>query len=63
MAEAAGGATEETEAEEIIADKQSKTYYPNGCQPAKQIAKNNRITFKTAADAEKAGFKLAKNCQ
>ena len=63
MAEAAGGATEETEVEEIIADKQSKSYFPNGCQPAKQIAENNRITFKTAADAEKAGFKLAKNCQ
>lgn len=49
--------------EEIIADKQSKTYYPNGCQPAKPITDNNRITFKTTADAEKAGFKLAKNCQ
>ena len=49
--------------EEIFGDRQSKTYYPNGCQPAKQIAENNRITFKTAADAEKAGFKLAKHCQ
>jgi hypothetical protein len=49
--------------EEIIADKQSKTYYTNGCQPAKEIAENNKVTFKTTADAEKAGFKLAKNCQ
>lgn len=56
------GATEQSE-EEIVADKQSKTYYPNGCQPAKQIAENNKITFKTITDAEKAGFKLAKNCQ
>ena len=59
---AEAGAKEEPE-EEIVADKQSKTYYPNGCQPAKQIADNNRITFKTITDAEKAGFKLAKNCQ
>ena len=57
-----GGAKEDSE-EEIVGDKQSKTYYSNGCQPAKQIAENNRITFKTTADAEKAGFKLAKNCQ
>ena len=56
------GSKEESE-EEIIGDRQSKTYYPNGCLPAKQISENNRITFKTTADAEKAGFKLAKNCQ
>lgn len=49
--------------EEIVGDKQTKTYYLNGCQPAKQIADNNKITFKTTADAEKAGFKPAKNCQ
>lgn len=49
--------------EEIVADKQTKTYYISGCSPAKQISDNNRITFKTTADAEKAGFKLAKNCQ
>ena len=47
---------------EITGDKQSKTYYPNGCQPTKQISENNKVTFKTTADAEKAGFKLAKNC-
>lgn len=46
----------------IIGDKQTKTYYPNGCQPAKEIPETNRAVFKTAADAQKAGFKLAKNC-
>ena len=49
--------------EEIVADKQSKTFYANGCQPAKPITENNKITFKTTADAERAGFKLAKHCQ
>lgn len=56
----AGTATESTEPAEIIADSKSKTYYPNGCLPAKEIA--NKITFKTIAEAEKAGFKAAKNC-
>ena len=46
----------------IIGDKQTKTYYPNGCQPAKEISETNRAVFKTAAEAEKAGFKLAPNC-
>ena len=48
---------------EIMGDKQSKTYYANGCQPAKPISENNKVTFKTTTDAEKAGFKLAKNCR
>lgn len=46
----------------IIGDKQTKTYYPNGCQPAKEIAEANKAVFKTAEEAEKAGFKLARNC-
>jgi len=47
---------------EIIADKESKTYYPDGCSPSKEIAEKHKVVFKTAADAEKAGFKAAKNC-
>ena len=47
---------------EVVADKKSKTYYPNGCQPSKEIDEANKVTFKTAAEAEKAGFKAAKNC-
>ena len=58
-AAATGEATDESE---IIGDKQSKTYYPNGCQPAREIADAHRVTFKTTAEAEKAGFKAAKNC-
>ncbi|HEX6717147.1 MAG TPA: hypothetical protein VF088_08540 [Pyrinomonadaceae bacterium] len=57
------GSTESTEASaEIIGDKQSRTYYSNGCQPTKEITEGNKITFKTTAEAEKAGFKAAKNC-
>lgn len=59
-AEAANG-SESTEAE-IVADKHSKTYYPAGCETAKEVNEANKVTFKTAAEAEKAGFKAAKNC-
>jgi hypothetical protein len=63
MAEANATASETAEAAvEIIADKKSKTYYPNGCQPEKEIRAGNKVVFKTAAEAEKAGFKVAQNC-
>ena len=56
------GTNEVEEKPAIIGDKQSKTYYPNGCHPATQISDANKAVFKTAQEAEKAGFKLAKNC-
>jgi hypothetical protein len=61
---AAAAATNESNepASELIGDKETKTYYPNGCHPAKQIPEANRTVFKTAEEAQKAGFKLAKNC-
>jgi hypothetical protein len=52
----------DTEAKPVIGDRQSKTYFPNGCHPAKEISDANKAVFKTVAEAEKAGFKLAKNC-
>ena len=58
----AAASGEATDVPELIGDNQSKTYYPNGCQPAKEIAEANKVTFKTTAEAEKAGFKAAKNC-
>jgi len=59
----AGASSESTETlPEIIADKKSKTYFPNGCIPEKEISETNKTTFKSAAEAEKAGFKAAKNC-
>jgi hypothetical protein len=62
LAEATPNGSSETTAEEIIGDKQSKTYYPTGCQPPKPISENNKVNFKTTGEAEKAGFKAAKNC-
>jgi len=57
-----GGNSGESADPEIVADKHSRTYYPAGCEPAKEIAEANKVAFKTAAEAEKAGFKAAKNC-
>lgn len=54
--------TDDNQSHTIIGDKQSRTYYPNGCHPAKEISDANRAVFKTVEEAEKAGFKLARNC-
>ena len=63
MAETADGKAEATEEPEpIIADKKSKTYYLGACRPEKEIAAADKMVFKTTDEAEKAGFKLAKNC-
>jgi hypothetical protein len=48
---------------EILGDKQSKVYYPADCEVAKEISASNRTTFKTAGEAEKAGYKPAKECK
>lgn len=52
----------DNQSKQIVGDKQSKTYYPNGCHPAKEISDANRAVFKTVEEAEQAGFKLARNC-
>lgn len=48
---------------EIVGDKQAKVYYAEGCLPTKAIKEMNRVVFATVKEAEKAGFKLAKDCQ
>lgn len=63
LAEAKGEAESTDSEEEIIGDKQSRTYYKTGCRPPKEISESNKVIFKNGADAEKAGFKPAKNCQ
>ena len=62
-AERASGDDNEETSEVVIGDKQTKTYYTNGCQPPREISETNRAVFKSPEEAEKAGFKLAKNCQ
>ncbi|HEX9544269.1 MAG TPA: Ada metal-binding domain-containing protein [Pyrinomonadaceae bacterium] len=55
-------AAEAEDENEIIADKQSKVYYSGACRSA-TVKEANRVLFKTKEEAEKAGYKPAKNCQ
>jgi hypothetical protein len=59
---AAEAATENGENTSVVADKKTKTYFPITCDAAKEISTDNRLVFKTAAEAEKAGFKSRKGC-
>jgi hypothetical protein len=63
--QAAADAEEEIEGlpTRVSADKHSKLFYPANCAGADEIAAENLVIFKEAAEALKAGFKLAKNCQ
>lgn len=55
---AEGGALPEA----VVADRQSKTYYPKDCRPANEIKESDRIIFQNDEDAEKAGYRRAKQC-
>jgi hypothetical protein len=61
--EAEATVSEEEMTEEIIADRKDKLYYPQGCEPAKEIKEADRIVFKTKQEAEQAGYKAAKQCE
>ena len=58
----AGAESNSTEVTPVAADKKKKTYYPTGCEAAKTISNDDRVLFKSAEEAEKAGFKIAKGC-
>jgi hypothetical protein len=47
----------------VTADKISKLYYPAACEAAENIPAQNRAVFKNKEEAEKAGYKLAKDCE
>jgi hypothetical protein len=48
---------------EIVGDKHAKVYYPGSCHSAKEIAEPNRVVFRSVEEAERAGFKLARECR
>jgi hypothetical protein len=56
-------AREAAAAAEIVADKKTRLYYPADCSPAGEIKEADRVVFKSKEEAEKAGYKPAKNCQ
>jgi hypothetical protein len=53
----------EEAAPEIVADKKAKVYYLDGCLPTEGIKEADRVAFNSREEAEKAGYKPAKNCQ
>jgi hypothetical protein len=54
--------TEDSEPEEIVADRNTKTYYPGSCRRPRPITEANRVTFKTIAEAEQAGYTPSRIC-
>ena len=60
--EEAAAAAEAAEAM-VIGDQQTKLYYPSDCSAVSVVKESNRIKFKDKDEAEKAGYKLAKDCQ
>ena len=56
-------AAEEGADAEIVGDKEAKVYYTESCQRKKVIKEPNLVVFATVEEAERAGFKLAKDCQ
>ncbi len=48
---------------EVIANTRTKNYYPSDCAAREDIPVAVRIKFKNKEEAEKAGYKLAKDCQ
>lgn len=47
----------------VTGDKTSKLYYPADCEAAEKISPQSRIVFRDKDEAEKAGYKPAKDCQ
>ncbi len=50
-------------ADVVIGDQTTKLYYPSDCGALARVIETKRIKFKDKDEAEKAGFKLAIDCQ
>lgn len=48
---------------DYVASKIGKKYYPFNCKAAQGLSEKNKIYFKSAADAEKAGYSLSERCK
>jgi hypothetical protein len=47
----------------VIGDQRTKLYYQAVCAALESVPESSRIKFKDKDEAEKAGFKLSKDCQ
>jgi hypothetical protein len=48
--------------ERIIGNRNSGIYHWPGCPSYNRIAPKNRVYFKTRTEAERAGYRAARNC-
>lgn len=60
--EEAAAAAEAAEAA-VIGDQRTKFYYLSDCSEREKVPEASRVTFKDKDEAEKAGYKLARDCQ
>ena len=58
----AAAAAEAAEAA-VIGDQRTKLYYLSDCSAREKVPEASRVTFKDKDEAEKAGYKLAKDCR
>lgn len=47
---------------QIIGNRNSMIYHEPGCRDYNKVAEKNRVYFKTRRDAERAGYRAARNC-
>ena len=59
----AAAATEEAAETAVIGDQRTKLYYLSDCSAREKVPAASRVTFKDKDEAEKAGYKLSKDCQ
>ena len=48
---------------QVVGDLRTKSYYPSDCSAKDAIPPISRTVFKNKDEAEKAGYKLSKDCQ
>jgi len=46
----------------VIGDQRAKLYYPSDCSEREKVPEASRVAFKDKDEAERAGYKIAKNC-
>ena len=56
-------ALEEQEGAAVLGDKKAKVFYLSTCLPDDEIKETDRVIFRTREEAEKAGYKLASDCE
>lgn len=56
-------AAEEQEATAVLGNKKAKVFYLSTCLPNDEIQESDRVVFRNREEAEKAGYKLASDCE